>query len=635
MKKIFLLLLLISGKVCFAQVPFYDALELRKFNPSDTKGVLTFPDTSGLVVAKTLRLYSKATDYAGIEKDFSTNPFIRLPKDTDQSEAGSVKALVNDVVSGAGGLNVTNLADGFARFLVKRTKEELNAAFFSKFAELINDKRYRDAQLLFPQTYLTLKAIGSEAYNYEAYLNALRESFEVDLNGLLPNLGRVINDGSHAEFFSQQPALKSLCLSAIYIGTQLQNKVHPGQIIADFPTDEIFAHKSLVDVKASVRMFQLLSESLKSKDPSRYWIGGDSLRLLTNDRITLRIYLGLVYQHADTIVVSGSEKSVGQIMKKVYENAERAEGFLVAVKTYVSGFQQQAETVVASIKNLKAKNGTKLEFTDFYAVYSSSLDLIEYTSTLYKVPGFEAYKPSPKLEKKIAVARAGATIALDINLRNYSSAVINLYQLYSNAVDTTSTSVIKPFILKYGSFMAAMAQAENSEEVAAAIEAVALPPGSARIKRQTPFNVSLNSYAGLFLGYEHVKGVDNDGFKFNSYGVTAPIGVAISTGNNKRGSLSLFLSVVDIGALAAFRFSNDSTSSVPDVELKDIISPGIFLSYGIPKTPLSINAGYQGGPLLRKVTADINEYQDSYGRLSISLCVDIPIINFYTRSRKD
>jgi hypothetical protein len=198
MKKIFLLLLLISGKVCFAQVPFYDALELRKFNPSDAKGVLTFPDTSGLVVAKTLRLYSKATDYAGIEKDFSTNPFIRLPKDPDQSEASSIKALVNDVVSGAGGLNVTNLADGFARFLVKRTKEELNAAFFSKFAELINDKRYRDAQLLFPQTYLTLKAIGSEAYNYEAYLNALRESFEVDLNGLLPNLGRVINDGSHA-----------------------------------------------------------------------------------------------------------------------------------------------------------------------------------------------------------------------------------------------------------------------------------------------------------------------------------------------------------------------------------------------------------------------------------------------------
>ena len=181
--------------------------------------------------------------------------------------------------------------------------------------------------------------------------------------------------------------------------------------------------------------------------------------------------------------------------------------------------------------------------------------------------------------------------------------------------------------------MAAVAQAKNSDEVESAIEAFALPAGSSRIKREACFNVALNAYCGLFYGGENIKGLDK-GYK-STFGVTAPIGISISCGKafNGHWSNSLFLSFVDLGAITAFRFQDSETESVPKIELKDIVSPGIFYSLGIPKSPISINLGYQIGPLLRKVKPTVNSYESSYSRISVSVVVDIPLLNLYTKSK--
>jgi hypothetical protein len=149
--------------------------------------------------------------------------------------------------------------------------------------------------------------------------------------------------------------------------------------------------------------------------------------------------------------------------------------------------------------------------------------------------------------------------------------------------------------------------------------------------------------------------------KINSYGLATPVGIAFSWGHRvffvptgKEGwnkstgyygwSTSVFVSLIDIGALASFRFqNNDSIAQVPNIQLKDIVSPGLFLSIGFPKWPLSLNLGAQVGPNLRNVYVEdqdnpgqyINSYQENvYWRYSASLVVDIPIFNFYTKTRK-
>ena len=63
-----------------------------------------------------------------------TRPFIAMP-DNIQDEAPIATGVKGSSVGIPGpGAFVTNLADGLAKFLVKRTKEELTVAFFQKFA---------------------------------------------------------------------------------------------------------------------------------------------------------------------------------------------------------------------------------------------------------------------------------------------------------------------------------------------------------------------------------------------------------------------------------------------------------------------------------------------------------------------
>jgi len=304
------------------------------------------------------------------------------------------------------------------------------------------------------------------------------------------------------------------------------------------------------------------------------------------------------------------------------------------------------------------------------------------------------------------VARSASALVLDINRKNYAAAIVNTVHIYSLVIDqhfvpekafteakdsirkmageatidffskhpagdntTLSAAQLKQVrqyadavydhtktngipdnaaatvqkLFRYGTFMATVVLAQSSDEVADAIEAFALPTGSARIKRESYFNVSLNAYCGLFAGLERQQFVYKENTPaINAFGVTAPIGMAISWGSrkflrpwNKNGhsSHSIFLSVIDVGAIASFRFENDTIKTLSKIELKDILSPGIFYSFGIPKTPLSLNLGYQITPFLRSVNTTDNTFQNSYQRFSVSLLVDIPVLNFHTKTR--
>jgi len=635
----------------WSQNPYYDAIELRKLNPVPAPSMkYIFKKNDSVIVVRILKKYVPGSlYYSSIQLGFANNPFIGVA--TLKNMASANPWSISNISSGfmnssVGNLDVTNLADGFAKFLVKRTKEELNVAFFSKFSDLISKEEYKDARTLFPQTYNLLNAIGSQIYNYEAYINGLKESFEKDLNSLLPNLEKVIKDPKYQTFFSKSPELRAICLGTIYIGEGMLAKEQPGKIVADFPVDSIFSNNSLINAKAAMQTFQLLSESIKSKSSSNYWVGTDSLNILFSDPVARNIYFGLLYQQALSKNITFSNGAVNTTLSSVIANVG-TNG--TAIIQYIKSIQTQADIVSRAIQNLAGKEKDKVTFTDYYSLYNSVLDLLGKAIEVQNIPSLNFIKSDAVALKALTIARQGGDIALDISQKNYSSAIIGLFQLYVNCVEDQTQGKLKSFILKYGSFMAAISQASNSDDVEAAIEAVALPSGSSRIKRETPFNVSFNAYTGLYYGHEQIDGVIvKDKSYFNSYGVSAPVGLAISRGHsvffvgtgkngwqrNKYGwSSTLFLSVVDIGALAAFRFTNDSTKSVPNIQLKDIISPGVFYSIGIPKSPLSINCGYQLGPLLREVTQTKNSYSQNYTRFSISLCVDIPLLNCYTKSK--
>ncbi|HVW95568.1 MAG TPA: hypothetical protein VHA56_06345 [Mucilaginibacter sp.] len=602
-------------------------------------------------------------------KDVFGNNKKLLKNGVGASSQGKPNSLVPAAI---GNLDVTNLADGLAKFLIKRSKEELTVTFFNRFNNFIT--KYMDAQLLFPKTYQVLQGIGDQLYNYEAFINVLREAFAEDINGLADHLPDAINQVEYAGFFKKHGDLKDICLSSIYIANGLIDKQPPGKIIADFNTDKLLGDVNNQNVKAAVQTLQIFSNSIRSMSDDHYWVTPDSLKLLLKKNNAFKIYMGLVY-------IKAKEANISFTMASLTKILQDSALVLSDYSVYIRSFAEKAAVLQKNIQTLTKTDKDKLTFNDYYNFYNSALDMFQYAVKVSQLPGLNALGQSAKLNNFIRIARVGGNIAFDMNRKNYSSAILDIYTEYNyvfgdnhklNTIidDTTAsdsaktaaknfladkkeyldgkTDDFKNSFITYGTFVAAVSQAKNSDEVENAIEAVALPSGSSSIKRETLFNVALNAYIGPYFGVEKIKTLDAKYTR--TAGLTAPIGIAASVGRapflffgGNSTSYSLFVSIIDIGALASYRLTSGSNADtaaaqIPTIQLKNIISPGAFFSIGIPKTPLSLTGGFQIGPNLRNVNSStgtvVNTYADKmYTRWSISLAVDIPLLNFYTKSK--
>ena len=122
--------------------------------------------------------------------------------------------------------------------------------------------------------------------------------------------------------------------------------------------------------------------------------------------------------------------------------------------------------------------------------------------------------------------------------------------------------------------------------------------------------------------------------------VAAPVGFGFNTGFGKGGSLGLFTSIIDVGAIAAFRFGDNDAADLPALSIKNILAPGAYLVYGFPcDLPLSLGFGAQLGPNLREINTtpdpsmpDVIEPVFKNGwKYGFFLAVDIPLFNLYVR----
>ena len=614
-----------------------------------------------------------ATDPKEISKAYVENRFLNKIVDSIINKPGAQNAMgaLSSVFSSIGGLDVTNIADGLARFLVKRTKQELSIAFFERFKKVINETP--DLGTLFPKTVSLLNAIDDDVYEYERYIQNLREAFKSDIAMIYTNLPGIIPN--HQAFFDKHPEIKSALLTGCYIAEGLQEQTHPGDILANYPIEYLDGLSD--DYKGTIQTMQLFSASLRdtvSGKDARYWVEIQKIRELVNNRQALKFYLGFIWQQAVVHYdgVKFTNTSLTELLNKVAENYDKTYNSYDAYKRYIMTFGEKITALNRMIQDNDKPVNDSAALEKYARYFRASVDMLEYCAEARKLPYIKDAVGTLDFSKYPLIAYAVTDLVTAVNRRNYSAAIneaVHIYQLVRTtpaknddaAGSTTATQQelsnsksTLDNLVKYGSFMANVGTAKNSEEVSKAIETAALPVGSSRIKRESPFNVSLNAYPGLFVGHESIQGI-KDGRVFNAYGLTAPVGVSISRGHsflffgtgekgwkeNKNGwSTSLFISLIDIGAVAAFRFKDDSTAQVPSIQLKNILSPGAFISLGIPKSPLSINFGAQMGPNLRKInysnpTEPFNEYGEKiYWRFSTSLVVDIPLLNIYTKTRQ-
>jgi hypothetical protein len=185
--------------------------------------------------------------------------------------------------------------------------------------------------------------------------------------------------------------------------------------------------------------------------------------------------------------------------------------------------------------------------------------------------------------------------------------------------------------------------------VEAALENAILPVGSSAIKKNTHNNISIQSYLGAYWNTANANSAIQHAWS-DRFGVTAPIGISWTPGFGswrKRGSLSLFAEVFDIGAIVDYKLKTDSvvssggttvpaTSKTYSIQLGQIFSPGAYVVYGFfANLPLSLGFGGQYGPGLSKVTGDGGTVTANPSwRWNIFLAVDLPFFNILNDNRQ-
>lgn len=742
---------LLSSSNLYAQNAYYDALYLSSLPRTDDDNIKLDKEGFEIINRYLDEDPTRNADAILTDWDNEDNPFISLAVGAEGEEEALNGLRLNKGlgINGLGGLNVTTIADGLAKFLVERVKQELSLAFFDKLQKELDE--YEGLRILFPKTHVLLLSLGDEIYNFSAYVNMLREVFQEDLKTIIPNLRTLLDSDVIKESLDVNKTIKAILGNVLLVAEDLQNGAHPGDVLTNLKeanqNDTI-----LKNFYPSLQVLDLISQSLRSNSGDRYWVSTDKLKALIQDETTFRIYLGLLLQQSGAISLkngAGNETSFKTLLNGLGPLTTAYDANKGPIKQYLKDLIANAQRVDESLKSIKQVNGQagqKSTYEQHYEFYTTSLNLLEDGLAIGSIPILDPFVKldGAPIKKYFNIAHIVGDLYLDVREKNYFGAILNLSNfletsVFSNETELTTVlkskldasiknssalvqqieaasstedfitageqvlgyigertayknwsafnalekhvqgldlekepkkiaSVIKylkklgedvekdetavltdllnhhkeilPKIIKYGNLAASIAKAESSDEVKKIIEANALPAGSASIKKRSRSNVALNAYVGLAAGPEY----NGDISEFDvSLGVNAPIGIAISGGRYKRlsgttfkekGSNTLFFSLIDIGAVTSFRFGDTQTEELPEIKLENIFAPGVYYVYGLPKWPLSFGIGGQLGPQLRELT---NTVADIDSGLSFSLkffvAVDIPLLNFYTKSR--
>ncbi|WP_020534917.1 hypothetical protein [Lewinella cohaerens] len=553
---------------------------------------------------------------------------------------------------------IPQIADGFAKFLVTRTKEELSISFFRRFQHKLEQQQ--DLRILFPATYETLRTADKQIYAYERYLESLRYSFTNDLQLLPTQLQYYLQRMPITKDTVANNALLDVLQLTQYLLEDRQGKPEQERGFWDYLNylaDDSFIHQAALSDTANDRLkilnghLQLskaIAESFWNAEREIWEDPAEVFRALSDEQ-TLKIYLGLLYPKTKDYAIGldkqGSLVTFGELLHAKSKDLNQ----LQSLKAELLRFVENGERFTDEFKAFKALKDRNQE-TDtntyelLYPMLESMFNMFEAGYSLSQLSDHKVKRNDNKEgtitpEIFFRLLRQLNELNLHISQARYGAGITNLLSVLSEVgeIENAKTKKVVKEVFRYGYFAAAVADADDSDEVAQAIETFALPVGSSIQKKHSRFSISLNAYSGLTYGKEYLVDLEENDTKVDSLergilAISAPIGIGVNLGLRKCGSVSLYASFVDIGALTAYRFNDPNAADLPAFEWENILAPGAYLVYGLPHDiPVSIGFGLQSGPQLRRVSGDFSIPESRTRRMGIFLSVDIPILHFYTR----
>lgn len=538
-----------------------------------------------------------------------------------RGEVSEYDFVASEAISASTGLASPSVViDGAARFLVKRTKQELEIAFFDEFR-----KRIEKDTLLFsllPETYRMLRY--QDYFQVPSLGKTWTTAFEKDLNDVPLNMDLFLRTKCREYYDTTALFVFSLGVNTfkqVKEGTKIPTLLD--KLTEDFAFIDARKNQTNRKIYNSFKFLNIISSELvttKEGEANFKWIERTAFKELGT--WGQRYFWLLVYRMNQDFF----DKNVGKMTKvnqfdgtyrviselvDVYSRLNNAISIpilddspsaaaIVATEQIIKGVELFAR--LDTIFNPSNKGQKELIYNKFLPIASSSLSIMNH-----------------------AQRKEYGAMSLQI-VKTLEAALIPIYG--KNAPKTLKT------IFFYMNFMVDVITADDGVKIERIIERYALPPQSYRMKRHTPFSITLNSFSGVGGGFEKALAISDPNQKAWGAigGVTAPIGPSLNwgkIGQSEESSLSLFIPVIDIGAAFAYRWSESAAGFPTDLRWSQVFSPGAYMIWGLPKMPITLAIGGQMTPKLRDITTNGAKLQSNAVRLGINANVDIPFFKLY------
>jgi hypothetical protein len=544
-----------------------------------------------------------------------------------------------------------NLEDVLATFIANRFKQELEIAFLDKMKTWLDNNT--TFKTFLPNTWLVLDQ--NEPFNYSTFFESLKEALEKDIRSLPVDVGTYLGNDPFrlAKATNQYNNILVLYETIVQIA-QGQNAFLMFAAINKNPLIDAVAEPvgngalRLAGILARILINPPISPISTTLIPVQD-IKND---LSTSDERTIFIGLLMLSEKGELQKIRFGAQDLYTTINGINGDVGQVAAFIQWFNGAVAAYQSATATVNQIIQLQKGfKNITGQLVANLLTSTKSILTSIQ--SFPLAPAGFFPAATYQAIDGQLTDL---SKIATDMSDSNYGMAFSDLVSYIKTDIrpvlDANAQATLDkllPIFQQYGGFAVSVAKAKSNQDLEQALEAAALPVGSYRIKRTSYKNISLNAWAGGFVGEQHYPGtVPTSVNKDNvAYGFTVPIGIAYSWGaiagkdntglKFKKGDLNgvsntIFLSILDVGALTAFRLTQDSTATLPDFKWQNVLAPGLFYVVGFRKSPLSLGVGAQYGPQLRSITNDAAVTLPSAITFRLFVGVDIPLFNFFTRT---
>jgi hypothetical protein len=487
--------------------------------------------------------------------------------------------------------------------------------------------------------------LQNDPYQYTSFLEMLKEALKKDVNNLPTNIGVYLSTdpfglGANSYYFTALLVYNNIVL--------ITNGQSPVVTLGNLSNDPLLS-RNPQEVQSIITLTSVISRLLTNPASTNEWLNASTIRNNLNSPENIKMFFGLFmleYQAELARIRAGSGAN-----DNLYNLIATNEAKLNAILNWIKEITEDYTAVLQTYTEIKDLIDAGKEIPGNKIVEFETKLLTTFRS-FFRFP-FDKFSITlnASVEKTFDAAASAITLFTELitNIRekNYGLALasaIDMIAAFLNNKEEEDRHTLS-LVKKYGNFAVSVAKSNDNNEMLDALNTAALPVGSYRIKRNSYSNFSLNAYAGVFGGFQTFSAsVPGSVKKSNGlFGFTAPVGLAYSWGhidkNKKDDSLSgssstILLSVIDIGAVTAFRLTKDSTVALPDLKWENLLAPGIFYVYGVKKLPLSCGLGVQYGPQLRHIKDNKAVILPSAWSVRLFLAIDIPVFSFYTRTEK-